>query len=117
MKPKEIYNLKQKLASFESIYDVLLGCFPASAPKGIIQMFRSLATPSPFCSYFPQGEDMDKIPIELFNSEVKSKCTTLSSIRDHLPLFYHVLMDLFEPCLPLEWKPFIQFLTSVFCYT
>ena len=116
MNSSEVHGLKQKLAALDPIYDVFIWttrCFPVSTPKGIVQLFKSLATPSPVCVYFPQGESIEKLSCEMFNAEVKSKISILAKIRDHLPLFYHVLVDLFESCLPSEWKPLIQFLISM----
>lgn len=111
----DLYALKGMLASIDEIYTVFLWTiqsFPFVIPKGILKLFKSFAKPSPVCSYFPQGKHIENLSIELFNPEVKSNISVLSKIRNKIPIFYHVLIDLFEPCLSIDWKPLVQYLIS-----
>ena len=111
----ELLKLKQSLQPFYEIYDVLLWClecFPVRLPKEIKKFFVVLARPSPICSLIYLSEEMFRLMDRLFEENIKRDVAYMEQLHMFSPIFYDILTSIFEPRLPIVWKPLIKYLIT-----
>ena len=87
-----------------------LECFAVRLPKEIKKFFVILARPSPVCSLIKPCEEMFKLLDRLFENNIKRDLVYMKQLHVSSPIFYEILTCIFEPKLPIAWKPLIKYL-------
>ena len=83
----------QELASFPEIYEAVqyIDTLFDLLPKGIADLFRCLARPSPVCSYVLPLEDVYGLRDKIFTPSIKEDVIFIKELSEKAPVIFRFL--------------------------
>ena len=100
-------SFMQELASFPEIYEAVqyIDTLFDLLPKGIADLFRCLARPSPVCSYVLPLEDVYGLRDKIFTPSIKEDVIFMKELSEKAPVIFRLLSAFqIETSMPYAFK-------------